>query len=974
MRLIGSKCAVLAGIAGIVLLVAGFPRIAAAGAPSYAISTVAGTPVPAADGAAALKVPIYAPQAVEVDSEGTLFVFEGSTGRIFSAGPDGILHVFATVTTPNAGYLKMRSDRQGGLYVADGYSQLVHITRARQTSVLAARLQIPAGVTVSPDGTVYFSEWYGHQVHKITPDGNAQLVAGNGSEGFGGDGGQAVSAQLKYPRSLALDTAGNLYIQNAGSGVRVVSPSGVITSLKVAGQTSFESINDLIVDSRATIFFVSGYDHRISSLSGAVFSIIGGNQSYAGFNGDGPALNTMVNEPNGIALDSEGNIYIADTGNCLIRRLSNGYIRTVAGNGHGAADGPANETFLNLPHAVGVDPKGTLYLSDGPVLRRIGADGKIKTVQDAGDEIIALATTATPGLVYCSTSAAIYRVTDGGDTTRLDKIVVLEPGAGLAAIAADRSGNLYYSLSGKNVVQKRSPDGTIATIAGTGAAGYAGDGAAATAAILSSPRGLAVDAAGNVYISDAGNMRVRRIDRAGVITTVMNRTWTTTLLVDDDGDIWSGGPNAVVLRFDGKSAFSSGMIVAGRTQNSTELKGYAGDGGNAAAALLNTVTGIAMDQAGALYIADWGNRNIRKLTPNPPALVEAYSGAQQSGSGNRQLPKPFVARVLGAPGLLAVGAPGIPTGNVAVKFGWSNGSYTATTDNDGLASMWFTPGSTPGNYQITAAVEGLAPVSFAYEVLPAAPTPAIAPGGVVGAGFSIPAVHNITPNGYVTVLGSNFTSSETGVAAPAGPLPDLLAGTCVLVSGVRAPLSYVSPTQINLIVPNARGGTGTVQVVAACENGPNKGVPSSAEPVMITQTAPEFLFWDHAADGINPVLAVNAVSGAYVGPPGVQIGTPLTPAKAGDILTIYMIGLGPTDPTAAPGSMPELPASLKTAPLVFLGGRTLSSEVLYAGGSGAPGLYQLNIVVPAMAAGRQPLVVYVNGYRTPDGAYLEIEH
>jgi uncharacterized protein (TIGR03437 family) len=355
-------------------------------------------------------------------------------------------------------------------------------------------------------------------------------VAGNGSQTYSGDGGPAASAGLYNPSNVALDAAGNLYIADTGDClIRKVSPAGIITT-------------------------VAGVESDGASICGA-------------YNGDGgPATNALLNVPQAVAVDASGNLYIADTGNDRIREVStSGIITTIAGGGSALTDGvPAIQAELVGPYDIAIDAAGNLYIADTGTnrIRKVPADGTITTV--AGTLTIGF----EPG--YSG---------DGGPATSAE---LFSP----SGVAVDATGNIYIADTDNDAIRKVSTKGTITTVAGKqlfpgiGDGGYAGDGGPATGAELFGPAGVTVDAAGDLFIADTRNQRIREVLASGTITTVAG----------------NGTPN------------------------------YSGDGGPATDAELYMPNGVTVAASGGVYIADTGNGRVRLLATTAQVLPAVNAG------------------------------------------------------------------------------------------------------------------------------------------------------------------------------------------------------------------------------------------------------------------------------------------------------------------------------------------------------------
>ena len=345
----------------------------------------------------------------------------------------------------------------------------------------------------------------------------------------------------------------------------------------------------------------------------------------AGFAGDsGTAVQARLANPTGVAVDGAGNLYIADSHNDRIRRVDpSGTIVTFAGGGDALGDGgPALDAQLDFPADLAVDGAGNVYIADAlnRRIRRVDPSGTIVTFAGGGNAF-----------------------GDGGPA--LD--AQLDYPAG---VAVDGAGNVYIADVGSNRIRRVDPSGTIATVAGTGERGFAGDGGMAVEALLANPTDVAVDEAGNLYIADAYNGRIRRVDISGAIATIAGTgergfagdggAAVEAQLADPLGIAVDGAGNLYIAdayNYRIRRVDPSGTIA---TIAGTGERGFAGDGGAADAARLDLPTGVEVDGAGNIYVADaYGNR-ILKLTPadgstpvNPtsPSAVQPFSITDRGG-------------------------------------------------------------------------------------------------------------------------------------------------------------------------------------------------------------------------------------------------------------------------------------------------------------------------------------------------------
>ncbi len=529
-----------------------------------------------------------------------------------------------------------------------------------------ANLYTPYGVAVDASGNFYIASYNQHRIFKVSSAGTLTVIAGSGAQGYAGDGvvGGAANANLFHPVAVTVDASGNVYIA--------------------------DQYNCVVrkVDTTNTISTVAG---------------IAGSCTYGGDGGKGTSANLYY--PSGVAVDGSGNLYIGDNNNCRVRKviLSTDIISTFAGNGtcgYSGDGGSATSAELYTPQGVAVDTAGDVFVADTSnyVIRQITkATGKISTV--AGNH-----TAGFSGDGGLATSAEFNQV-----------FQLAVNGAGTTVTFAD-----FYNQR----IRQFTVGGNINTVAGTGTAGFSGDGAAATSAELYYPEGVAVTSAGTVYVGDSNNYRIRQFTVAGNIGTVAgdgSATVETLLnnapplgvvlqypygiatdssknvfvaeshnymvrelvhssnLVDffagngTYGDTGDGGPaTSAELSYDyGVAKDSSGNVYIVDTYNhiirvvnsagiittfagTPQRAGFNGDGGPATSALLYYPNGVAVDSKGSVYIADYDNHVIRKVTSGTISTIAGIGGRNgYSGDGG-----PATGAMLYSPAAVAVDSQG----------------------------------------------------------------------------------------------------------------------------------------------------------------------------------------------------------------------------------------------------------------------------------------------------------------------------
>jgi uncharacterized protein (TIGR03437 family) len=540
-----------------------------------------------------------------------------------------------------------------------------------------------------------------------------QTLAGNGSAAFTGDAGAAGSAQLNSPGAVTLDSSGNVYIADTGN-------------------------------------------HCIRKISGGTITTIAGTGGTIGFSGDGAAATAaLLNAPSGLAFDSKGNLYIADTGNNVIRKITGSTISTVAGiQGQGAAYGGdlglATSANLSGPTAIAFDAAGNYYIADSGnnLVRKVDTNGIITSFVGAsgGSAGTAGKLTAPNGLFF------------------------------------DATGALYIADSGNNRLAKFVPPSAFSNFAGNLTSGFSGDGGPALSAKLAKPVGIAMDTAGNIYVADANNSRIRKITPDGIINTIAGK----------------GGAN------------------------------YGGDGGNATDANLSFPRNVAVSSNGTVYIADTGNHAIRVLNPTFPAI--SPNGVTNAASYATRISPGALASIFGT-------GFGTSTFQADDGFNWptSTNNFVSVKVNGVSAPLYYVspgqinfqvPWSTPtsGTVNVSVVVNGGSSNVVAVPVGTAAPGLFYLPSGAAivqnAPSYTLNDPSNPAPTGstiiaYLTGSGPVKPAAQDGVPTPTGTLT-LTAATSVVSAKIGSANATVSFTglapgfiglvQMNIVVPSLTPG------------------------------------------------------------------------------------------------------------------------------------------------------------------------
>jgi len=479
---------------------------------------------------------------------------------------------------------------------------------------LNATFRVPADLDVAPDGSIWIADTRNQRIRRLDKSGNISSVAGNVS-GFGDGKGEAAS--FLNPNGIALDAKGVAWVADTNNhAIRRVAPDGTVSTLAGAGESGFAEGNGkaarfarptgLAVDAKGNVYVADRNNHRVRKVApdGTVSTFAGGASGYA----DGKGSAAKFNAPNDVAVDAKGRVWVADYSNRRVRRIDlDGTVTTVAGSGSGGSgNGKGKAATFNRPNYINTDGKGGVVLSDvfNHRIRQVGEDGVVTTIAGsglAGDQDgpahkarfvrpAGVAVGADGVVLICDNwNNKIKGLTGAGQVvTVAGHWLKHADGRGSAAaffhpidVAADDKGNAFVVENAGVVVRRIAPDGTVSTYAGSGVAGTS-DGPAAVAT-FSAPVGITVDPSGNVFVS-GNSKRLRKISPQGMVTTL------------------AGNHNAY-------------------------------KDGTGSAALFSFMGGMAADSKGVIWVADSGNRRIRRVTPDGVVTTFAGDGKKAAVDG-----------------------------------------------------------------------------------------------------------------------------------------------------------------------------------------------------------------------------------------------------------------------------------------------------------------------------------------------------
>ncbi len=925
--------------------------------------------LPPYSGGPAANAPFGFIQTVAVDSDDNVYFLDQDSNSIGKIAPGGTFTLLAGYALP---LVPVIPNTSGSIY---------------------------PGIAVDKNKNVYFSEPNSFRIRMLTPAGAFVTVAGTGTAGYSGDGGPATAARVNNPMQLAMDGAGNLYFSDTTNKViRKIDTNGIIKS--VAGGGSLASpaaggspatslslgFNDRIaVDTSGNLFVADGnrlltivggtatlaFTAAPTLLSVAVDShgvvyvttltqvlklgmlpslaatqdkaVVVAGMDATGFSGDGgPALSARFNlggkvdhgrGGGNMAFDSAGNLYLADSYNSRIRKvtLSSAMptVTTFAGNGlfmDTGDGGPATQAFLNSPEAIGFDPAGNLFVAErqGSRIRKIDSSGTITayagngsptTAGDGGSALnasinqpLSLAVSPAGDVYVGDISGPVRKITPQG---AISSFAVIQP-LGLAV----NSRNIPYVAANGFAYELDPITGSSTIVAGTGITLPAdGDGKPAVSVSLD-PAYLAFTPSDDLLMPDSFNRRLYELL-----------------------------PSGILKRLAGNGTTASG------------------DGGPAASASFSGTGAIAADLLGNIYILDSRPNKIRKISPNgfintvlANALVyclttdregRLYGCLTQGVIGIDSIarfdPIPPVVSTLSPPSVI----PG--SGPFTLTITGSNFDVDSVVRWKGLARTTVYVSSTTlkaaippsdvvaaGSAAITVYSPGLGGSESAPMLFPIASQPSFSAAGVVNAASF---QGSIAPGSLISIFGAGLADTVAGAAGL--PLPATLSGVTVSLNASLLPLLYVSPSQINAQVPLTASGTASLLIQP-----PGRG---SSPPVTSVPAGPG-------------IFVTSSQQGAILNS-DYTLADAANPARAGSVVAIYCTGLGAVaTPIAAGAAAPNGEDRTVLATRVLLNAST-EAVVTYAGLSpGYAGLYQVNFQVPAgLPAGSTNVRILVDG-------------
>jgi uncharacterized protein (TIGR03437 family) len=885
-----------------------------------------------------------------------------------------------------------------------------------------------------------------------------EYVGGRDNPAFERSGASAAAVLFYNPTDISVDSSGNVYVAlPLPARIVKITPGGAFTTvLERVASSTFIAINAIAVDAAGNIYFSDSIRHVVRKLSAdGTLSVFAGQERTSGFSGDGgQATAARLNSPGALAVDPLGNVYVADWSNQRVRVVTPaGVIRTLAGTGTYGSSGdgaPATAATIGNVGSLAVDGAGNVYLVDTnqEKVRRVNAAGIIDTVLGTG----------TGGF--------------NGDGNPPKSTRLNMP----RGLAVDGAGSLYVTEQNGQRIRKLTAAGVVSTIAGTGISGYSGDGGNGAGAKVANPRRVAADAFGNVYGME--HRRIRKIAANGVISTFAGSN--SGAPIGDGGPVENAffeGPEKLAVDAAGNIYVADRMNYRVRkistdgivsTVAGTGVPGYSGDGGPATSADLDYPVSVTVDSIGNVYFGDRYNARVRKVTPGGTISTYAgsgpggYSTANQSGipavaavmlgmhdlatdaAGNLYIADGLRLRKVTAGGIIsdvagfvgqsltdiravavdgagnicatggttgyqilkstASGAPVIIAGNGQQSYSGDGGAATAAgmipmgvamdgagnvyisdsssgrvrvVSTDGKVNTIAGGGSTSGDGGPALSASGIAgmgiarhaagKIYFFTEMVSGSFLRKLEQGQIFRTGILNAASFRygpVSPGELVTV----FPMPGVGIGPAAlvglqldasGIVANALGGTRVYFDDVPSPMIYTLASQVSAVVPYAVAGKTSTRVQVEYN-----GVKSNVVNLPVGATSPAFFTLNSSGTG-----AAAALNQDYT------VNTSANAAEKDSVVILYGTGEGQTAPAGVDGK-PAL--GVYPAPLAGVAARIGGqlAQVEYAGAAPyfVAGVFQLNLRIPAnVASGNQQVVVAIGGVASPGPVTIAVK-
>jgi uncharacterized protein (TIGR03437 family) len=920
---------------------------AQAAAQTYSTVAFAGIGTWDGDGHPVSQSVLNYPTGLAVGPDGSIYIRD--SGRIRRVTPDGIINTVAGTLTTNV------DTGDGGPATSAGIG-----SQAMNVAV------DPAGNIFLDEVTVDIAGNSSALIRKVqASDQTIQLFAGNGQVPgdaglVPGDGGPALNAPLGFPFAMATTPQGDLIITDTNR-ILEITPEGLISTLAGGGTVKTTPYNisnqtalganlygpgGVATDAEGTIFFTEIAGEAVFQLAGTEMVRIAGSGDRLVNSATTPLL-LNINYPNQLAADAQGDIYIGDssvattsnaprTGTLLYTRIEEvpvpgSSISVLAGANSGyedrAGDLGIKDVLPRQLNGLAVDSKGVVYYPDD------------------NQSIVLSITNGVLG-----TFAGGYQVPYSGDGGPATSAQFYYP----YAVIFDQQGNAYISDAGHDRVLKVNTNGVISTFAGAGSFGFSGDGASALEAEFDTPTALAFDTAGNLYIADSGNQRIREVLlKDGTIQTIVGDgqqgaqaasvpaaqaaiDYISSMLFDPSGNlIFTDANQCSVRKWNPTTNVVTLIAGTGRCQSSP-------DGALANNATVGAITGAVLASDGTLYIADNSSNSIRSVNSagilGTVASVESPDGLAMDASGN------FYT---GSENYLVV----IPANGRAQTIAGSSVIGYNGDNKPALQAALYTPQN--------PILDSSGNIFFVDRdrVRELIPPPQV--NSVVNAASFVSG--SVAPGELVTVFGTGIgPSSLIGLElASNGTVSNNLAMTQALFDGTAAPMVYADRLQTSFLVPYEVAGKSSTQFTIAFN-----GVASNAVTLDVAPAAPG-IFTAAGGKGQGAILNQDGSSNSAT-----------NPAAIGSVVVLYATGAGQTNPPGQDGVIANGTAPKPVLPVtVEIGG--MPAVVQYAGGASGlvSGVIQVNAVVPkgTSTGSAVPVTIMVGGAASQSGVTLAVK-